>query len=68
MADPFVTASSSRRKETSCGASPGFESECSRMLKMRTGLPVSVDRTSRVVRWGAPVKRSGAVEFGVVIV
>lgn len=68
MADPFVTASSSRRKETSCGASPGFERERSRMLEMRMGLPVSVDSTSRVVRWAAPVKRSGAVEFGVVII
>lgn len=34
---------------------------------MRTGLPVRVERTRRVVRWAAPSKRKGGGEGAVLI-
>jgi hypothetical protein len=54
--------SRSRRKEISCGARPGLVGEEERIWEMWIGLPVSVERMRRVVRWWWVVKRrySGA--------
>ena len=58
----MVIESSSRKKEISCGARPGFVGEEERISEMWMGFPVSVERTSRCVRCLCVVKRrnSGA--------
>lgn len=67
MCDPFVIASSSRRNETSCGASPGAVCDEERICEIRIGRPVSVARTSRWMRYLEPVNFSGAGAGAVVI-
>jgi hypothetical protein len=68
IAEPFVIESKSRRKETSWGANPGFVCDEARICEMRTGRPVRVARTRRVVRWPAPLNLRGVVGCVVAIV
>ena len=55
---PFVTASSKRRKDTSCVARPGCVGDVARILEMRIGLPVRVESVRRSVKCFTPLKCS----------
>lgn len=57
MEEPLVTASRRRRKETSCGARPGFVGEELRILEMWMGRPVRVAMVRRRVKDRWPVNR-----------
>lgn len=55
---PFVTASSRRRKDTSCDAKPGCVGDVERIFDIRIGLPVRVESVSLSVKYLTPVKCS----------
>ena len=58
ICDPLVSASSSRKNETSCGASPGEACDSGRILEIRMHRPVSVEITSRSINLLWPVNCS----------
>ena len=59
MTAPLVIVSRRRMKETSQDVSPGLVVDDGRMFEIRTGLPVSVERTSLYTRFLCPSKWSG---------
>ncbi len=56
-----MTASSSRRKDISCGARPGCVGEELRLLEMWMGRPVNVNYTRRCVKALWPVNRRNSL-------
>jgi hypothetical protein len=66
MKEPFVSESSSRKKENSYGVRPGVR-DVERIWEMWIAVPVSVASTSRCRSELCVVNRMGAVEVGILL-